>query len=130
LYCIPKHTLSLSINKIDEKDTIREQEEEKEDHENERQKKIHRRRNEKSLDSGYYMDHVTRSIIRYLNKKLIRYYDVFFYYYYDDGFSWGLNVEDYKFGSEDILVDEEIYRKLSKVKIIEDALLLKISKKL
>jgi hypothetical protein len=39
LYCIPKHTLSLSINKIDEKDTIREQEEEKEDHENERQKK-------------------------------------------------------------------------------------------
>jgi hypothetical protein len=39
-------------------------------------------------------------------------------------------VEDYKFGSEDILVDEEINRKLSKVKIIEDALLLKISKKL
>jgi hypothetical protein len=39
-------------------------------------------------------------------------------------------VEDYKFGSEDILVDEKIYRKLSEVKIIEDALLLKISKKL
>jgi hypothetical protein len=30
------------------------------------------------------MDHVTRSIIRYLNKKLIRYYDVLFYY---NGFS-------------------------------------------
>jgi len=41
-----------------------------------------------------------------------------------------LNVEDYKFDSEDILVDEEINRKLSEVKIIEDALLLKISKKL
>lgn len=39
-------------------------------------------------------------------------------------------MEDYKFGSDDILVDEEIYRKLSEVKIIEDALLLKISKKL
>jgi len=90
-------------------------------------KKIHRRRrNEKSLDSGYYMDHVTRSIIRYLNKKLIRYYDVFF--------NTIVLVEDYKsmvvFGSDDILVVEEINRKLSEVKIIEDALLLKISKKL
>jgi len=69
------------------------------------------------------MDHVTRSVIRYLNKKLIRYYDVFFF------FITMVLVEDYKsttvFGSDDILVDEEIYRILNEVKIIEDAFVVK-----
>jgi SOS response regulatory protein OraA/RecX len=62
------------VYKIDEEDTITEQEKE-EDHENERQKKTSKNKKRKVprflLNSGYYVDDVTRSIIRYLNNDRI-----------------------------------------------------------
>ncbi|KAG5230490.1 alpha 1,4-glycosyltransferase family protein [Salix suchowensis] len=122
---------SIAIDKIDEQDTIKV--------EGDHQSDINEDQNDTEEDtkrpaissSGYYMDHVTGSIRRYLNKKSIEDYD--FSDYNSNGFSLGLNVDDYKsktaFGSDDIVVDEEVKRKLSEVKSIEDALLLKIGKK-
>ncbi|KAL9338312.1 hypothetical protein Peur_070081 [Populus x canadensis] len=124
---------SIAIDKIDEQDTIKEEEGYHQNDGNEDQNDTEEEDTKRPTisSSGYYMDHVTGSIRRYLNKKSIEDYD--FSDYNSNGFSLGLNVEDYKsktaFGSDDIVVDEEIKRKLSEVKSIEDALLLKIGKK-
>lgn len=124
---------SIAIDKIDEQDTIKEEEGYHQNDSNEDQNDTEEEDTKRPTisSSGYYMDHVTGSIRRYLNKKSIEDYD--FSDYNSNGFSLGLNVEDYKsktaFGSDDIVVDEEIKRKLSEVKSIEDALLLKIGKK-
>ncbi|KAL9375743.1 hypothetical protein Peur_032622 [Populus x canadensis] len=124
---------SIAIDKIDEQDTIKEEEGYHQNNSNEDQNDTEEEDTKRPTisSSGYYMDHVTGSIRRYLNKKSIEDYD--FSDYNSNGFSLGLNVEDYKsktaFGSDDIVVDEEIKRKLSEVKSIEDALLLKIGKK-
>ncbi|KAJ9168563.1 hypothetical protein P3X46_020068 [Hevea brasiliensis] len=81
----------------------------------------------KISSSGYFVDHITGSIRRALNKRSIDDWD------YDyNSFSVGLNVEDQSkdaFGSDDIPIDEHVRRKVNEVDGIEDALLLKIGKR-
>ncbi|XP_012081266.1 uncharacterized protein At4g19900 isoform X2 [Jatropha curcas] len=80
-----------------------------------------------SPPSGYYVDHITGSIRRALNKRSIEEWD-----YDHNSFSLGLGVEDQSksaFGSDDIPIDEDVRRKLNEVDGVEDALLLKIGKR-
>eukprot|EP00257_Ricinus_communis_P018995 XP_015577847.1 uncharacterized protein At4g19900 [Ricinus communis] len=77
--------------------------------------------------SGYYVDHITGSIRRAFNNK--RSIDEWDYDY--SSFS---AVEDHQkskaaFGSDDIPIDEDVRRKVNEVDGIEDALLLKIGKR-
>lgn len=73
------------------------------------------------------MDHVTGSIRRALNKRSIDEWD-----YDSNSFNLGSSVEDQSkaaIGSDDIPIDEDVRRKVNEVEGIEDALLLKIGKR-
>ncbi|XP_065853247.1 uncharacterized protein At4g19900 [Euphorbia lathyris] len=81
----------------------------------------------KISSSGYYMDPLTGSIRRALNKRSIEEWD-----YDSNSFSLGLGIEDQSnvaFGSDDIPIDEDVRRKVIEVEGIEDALLLKVGKR-
>ncbi|XP_031268071.1 uncharacterized protein At4g19900 [Pistacia vera] len=87
----------------------------------------------KVSSSGYYFDHVAGSIKRAFNKRSIDEWDfdhVSFNSVSD--FSVESSVEDsFKgvFGSDDVPVDDEVRRKMIEVIGIEDALLLKVGKR-
>lgn len=77
--------------------------------------------------SGYFYDHVGGAIRRAFDRRSIEEWD-------DDfvGFSVGLGAEDRSkaaFGSDDVPVDEEVRRKAGQVMGIEDALLLKVGRR-
>ncbi|TXG48306.1 hypothetical protein EZV62_027600 [Acer yangbiense] len=81
-----------------------------------------------SSSSGYFFDHVSGSIRRAFNKRSIDDWD---YDYTGFRFTLESNVNDEikgAFGSDDVPVDEETRKKMSKVSGIEDALLLKLGK--
>uniref|UniRef100_A0A2P2ISQ7 Lactosylceramide 4-alpha-galactosyltransferase n=1 Tax=Rhizophora mucronata TaxID=61149 RepID=A0A2P2ISQ7_RHIMU len=85
-----------------------------------------------SASSGYFLDHVTGSIRRALNKRSIDQWD----YDYNHNFhSFGAAEDDEStasnsaFASDDIPIDEVVRRKLGDVVGIEDALLLKTAKR-
>lgn len=81
----------------------------------------------KKSSSGYYFDHLSGSIRRAFNKRSIDDWDFDY-----SGFpTLQSNVEDKSktaFGSDDFPVDDEVRRKMTLVKDIEDALLLKTGK--
>ncbi|CAN1806178.1 Uncharacterized protein At4g19900 [Linum perenne] len=75
--------------------------------------------------SGYYVDHVTGSIRRALHRRSIDDWDA-------DYSSFTVFTEDESkaaIGSDDVPIDEEVRRKVTEVQGIEDALLLKIGKR-
>ncbi|KAI5332300.1 PREDICTED: lactosylceramide [Prunus dulcis] len=77
--------------------------------------------------SGYVFDHVTGVIRRGFNKRKIEDWDEDY-----NGFTAGLGALDKSkvaFGSDDVPVDMEVRRRMSEVVGIEDALLLKVGRK-
>ncbi|GAV86678.1 Gly_transf_sug domain-containing protein/Gb3_synth domain-containing protein [Cephalotus follicularis] len=81
-----------------------------------------------SSSSGYFFDHLFGSIRRVFNKRSIDNWD----YDYAASFSGVVNLDDKVktvFGSDDIPVDEEVRRKVGEVVGVEDALLLKVGKR-
>lgn len=81
----------------------------------------------KMSSSGYYFDHLSGSIRRAFNKRSIDDWD----FDYSGFTTLQSNVEDKSkaaFGSDDFPVDDEVRRKMTLVKDIEDALLLKTGK--
>lgn len=104
--------------------------EEEENQEVDQEQETESDRGGKFPSSGYYFDHFNGVIRRTFSKRSIEEWD------YDyAGFNVGLGGEDFDyksktaFGSDDIPVDEEVRGKMSDVSGIEDALLLKIGKK-
>ncbi|XP_039167269.1 uncharacterized protein At4g19900 [Eucalyptus grandis] len=80
-----------------------------------------------AVDSSYFYDHVTGSMRRAFSKRSIDEWD-------DDGSILGVgSVPDDRsktaFGSDDIPVDEGLRRKVTEVMSVEDALLLKVNKR-
>ncbi|KAH9795672.1 hypothetical protein KPL71_005286 [Citrus sinensis] len=81
----------------------------------------------KMSSSSYYFDHLSGSIRRAFNKRSIDDWD----FDYSGFTTLQSNVEDKSktaFGSDDFPVDDEVRRKMTLVKDIEDALLLKTGK--
>lgn len=81
----------------------------------------------KMSSSGYYFDHLSGSIRRAFNKRSIDDWD----FDYSGFTTLQSNVDDKSkaaFGSDDFPVDDEVRRKMTLVKDIEDALLLKTGK--
>lgn len=81
----------------------------------------------KMSSSGYYFDHLSGSIRRAFNKRSIDDWD----FDYSGFTTLQSNVEDKSkvaFGSDDFPVDDHVRRKMTLVKDIEDALLLKTGK--
>ncbi|WCJ28493.1 alpha 1 4-glycosyltransferase family protein [Euphorbia peplus] len=77
--------------------------------------------------SGYFIDHVSGSIRRAFNKRSIEDWD-----YDSNSLSLGFGGEDLGsgvFGSDDVVIDEDVRRKVVEVEGIEDLLLLKVGKR-
>ncbi|CAN0855046.1 Uncharacterized protein At4g19900 [Linum grandiflorum] len=117
-------------DKIDELDNLEDQtdataslgEDEQQDSE---QSQSHSRIKPALSSSGYYVDHVTGSIRRALHRRSIDDWDA-------DYGSFTAGAEDESkaaIGSDDVPIDEEVRRKVTEVRGIEDALLLKIGKR-
>ncbi|KAJ7969301.1 alpha 1,4-glycosyltransferase family protein [Quillaja saponaria] len=118
--------ISGSEDKIDELDKVEEEQQEEDELRN-----IDLEEEDEKFDqikvSGYFFDHVSGVIRKAFNKRSIEEWD-------DDhvGFIVGPGLEDRSkaaFGSDDVPVDEEVRRKASQVKGIEDALLLKMGRR-
>ncbi|KAJ4825734.1 hypothetical protein Tsubulata_035307 [Turnera subulata] len=87
-----------------------------------------------TVSSGFYVDHVTGSIRRALNKRSIEEWDYDYGSYNPNFISFGSGSggEDRvkaAFGSDDVPVDEEVRRKVSEVDGVEDLLMLKVGKR-
>ncbi|GMI91679.1 hypothetical protein like AT4G19900 [Hibiscus trionum] len=122
-------TSSSTDDKIDEFDTLEENDITDDDNGNEVEQEelgiTTMSKKDKIFSSGhFYFDHLSGSIRRAFNKRSIQDWD------YDGGFlSDGFGGDDDKikaaFGSDDIPLDEEVRRKMAEVESIEDALLVK-----
>ncbi|PPR91040.1 hypothetical protein GOBAR_AA29642 [Gossypium barbadense] len=120
---------SSTDDKIDELDTLEENDITEDDNNNEveqeEQEITTMNKKDKIFSSGhFYFDHLSRSIRRAFNKRSIQDWD------YDGGFlNEGFSGEDVKikaaFGSDGIPLDEEVRSKMTEVESIEDALLVK-----
>ncbi|MBA0745501.1 hypothetical protein Gogos_008074 [Gossypium gossypioides] len=120
---------SSTDDKIDELDTLEENDITEDDNNNEieqeEQEITTMNKKDKIFSSGhFYFDHLSGSIRRAFNKRSIQDWD------YDGGFlNEGFSGEDVKikaaFGSDDIPLDEEVRSKMTEVESIEDALLVK-----
>ncbi|XP_044508620.1 uncharacterized protein At4g19900-like isoform X2 [Mangifera indica] len=123
---------SSTEDKIDELDNVDEGQE-NEVVDAEIQGQVHDQDQRKISSSGYYFDHVTGSIKRAFNKISINEWDfdhVSFNSFID--FSVESSLEDsFKvvFGSDDVPVNDEVRRKLIEVTGIEDALMLKVGRR-
>ncbi|XP_068320626.1 uncharacterized protein At4g19900-like [Pyrus communis] len=111
-------------DKIDELDDVVEEtpKDEEVDDEDDPQSEI-----SQSRVSGYVFDHVTGVIRRGFNKRKIEDWEEDY-----NGFNVGLGALDKSkvaFGSDDVPVDMEVRRRMSEVAGIEDALLLKVGKR-
>ncbi|TQD70788.1 hypothetical protein C1H46_043684 [Malus baccata] len=111
-------------DKIDELDDVVEEtpKDEEVDDEDDPQSEI-----SQSRVSGYVFDHVTGVIRRGFNKRKIDDWEEDY-----SGFNMGLGALDKSkaaFGSDDVPVDMEVRRRMSEVAGIEDALLLKVGKR-
>ncbi|KAM2904955.1 hypothetical protein COP2_004615 [Malus domestica] len=111
-------------DKIDELDDVVEEtpKDEEVDDEDDPQSEI-----SQSRVSGYVFDHVTGVIRRGFNKRKIEDWEEDY-----NGFNMGLGALDKSkvaFGSDDVPVDMEVRRRMSEVAGIEDALLLKVGKR-
>ncbi|KAG8494602.1 hypothetical protein CXB51_011960 [Gossypium anomalum] len=120
---------SSTDDKIDELDTLEENDITEDDNNNETEQEEQEittmNKKNKIFSSGhFYFDHLSGSIRRAFNKRSIQDWD------YDGGFlNEGFSGEDVKikaaFGSDDIPLDEEVRSKMTEVESIEDALLVK-----
>ncbi|PIN24796.1 Alpha-1,4-N-acetylglucosaminyltransferase [Handroanthus impetiginosus] len=80
-----------------------------------------------AVTSNYFFDHVNGVVRRSFNRRSIEEWEDYVPFNLKLSSDLGFGTDDSKpvFGSDDILVDEKLRKKLSEVKRIEDALLLK-----
>ncbi|KAL5758392.1 hypothetical protein ACOSP7_021003 [Xanthoceras sorbifolium] len=116
-------------DKIDELDTVDEDQDNNDNNDDDEAFSDQDQSKVSSSSSGYYFDHVSGSIRRAFNRRSIDDWD---YDYTGFRFTLQSNIVNNEikgvFGSDDVAVDEETRRKMSQVRGIEDALLLKLGK--
>ncbi|KAK9267882.1 hypothetical protein L1049_010319 [Liquidambar formosana] len=113
-------------DRIDELDVVEEENNQSDEDEILRGVELEEDEGDQTRVSGYYFDHVSGVIRRAFDKRSIDQWEDYV------GFDVGLGVEDLSrsvFGSDDVVVDEEVRRKSGEVTGVEDALLLKTGRR-
>lgn len=120
-------TVSENDDRIDELDVVEENDQSRvSEEEILRGVEMEEDQSEQTRVSGFYFDHVSGAIRRPFDKRSIDKWEDYV------GFDVGLGVDDRSmgvFGSDDVVVDEEVRRKLGEVTGVEDALLLKTGRR-